>query len=543
MEKIKLFICGLLCFYILPLQAQQPEPAMHSNERSIKYFVESVEQGGWRIEPSVNPDILNLYHPAKKTYNVKFVSDIDSLVFTVKADEPVYFSVIYKGDTAHTAIEFTNRMANTLSDAEKLYALSLFWSEVKYNFAFIDKLKFDLDSMYKAFIPKALATANDYEFYDVMKLFVGSFHDGHTNVNYNDGFQYTDYIPMTMQYFNEELYITSVKESLKDTFPLGSKIIKINGLPTNEYIRQYIEPYIDSDFSPTVRYLSVASTSGLLSAKLQTDTLTVKYITPDNKILINRLPRDGHSRENEPSIGYQPKYWNNPVEITWQKDGIAALAFNTFNNQQIDLIAQFEKIKDTLYQAKGIVIDLRNNRGGNTAVGWHLLQYIIKDDYFLNFAWQTRINSGVKKAAGNYREENKDYYNNRAYLTMPADTVFIPDTIKRFNVPIVVLFSTMTVSAAEDFLIILYERPDRPLFIGQPSYGSTGSPLLVLGFPDNGFARVCALRVLFPYSMKPFSEGIQPDILVNYTFEEFMSGKDKDMETAILELQKLIDKK
>jgi hypothetical protein len=411
---------------------------------------------------------------------------------------------------------------------------------VKYNFAFIDKLKFDLDSLYKTFIPKTLATANDYEFYDVMKLFAGSLHDGHTNINYNNDYQYVDYIPMLVRYFNKDLYTIHIKENLAATFPIGSKIIEINALPTDEYIRQYVEPYINSDFKPTVRYLSAYN---LLSAKLHTDTLTVKYLTPDNKILTNRLPRDGKSRENKPSIGYQSKYPTKPVEITWQNDGIAALSFNTFNDRNGELIAQFEKLKDTLYDAKGIVIDLRKNGGGSTAVAWHLLQYIINDDYFLNFAWQTRINNGIKKATGNYREDNKDYYDNMAYLTVPADTIFISDTVKRFNVPIVILFSTMTVSAAEDFLIILYERPDRPLFVGQPSFGSTGSPLLVWGFPDNGFARICARRVLFPYSMKPFSEGIQPDVLVNYTFDEFMSGKDKDMEVAVRELQKMIAKK
>ncbi|MDR1984928.1 MAG: hypothetical protein LBQ28_08915 [Prevotellaceae bacterium] len=539
MKKLNLFICGFLCFYMMPLQAQQPEQIMHSDKRSINLFTED-RQNSWNIIPSVNPDVLRLYHATKKTYNVKFVSDIDSITFTVKADEPVYFSIIYKGDTARTAIEFTNRMANTLSDDEKLYALSLFWSEAKYNFAFIDKLKFDLDSLYKAYIPKALATNNDYEFYDVMKLFAGSLHDGHTNINYNDGSPYTDYISMSVRYFNDELYIIRIAERMADIFPLGSKIIEINGLTTDEYMRQYVEPYIESDFKPTVKLLSA---SNLLSAKLQTDTLTIKYRTPDNKILTNRLPRDGRSREGETNIGYYYKYWEKPVEITWHKGDIAALAFNTFNDQRIDLTGQFEKLKDTLYHAKGIVIDLRNNRGGGTDVAWHLLQYIIKDDYFLNFAWQTRINNGVKKATGNYREENQDYYKNMAYLTMPADTIFIPDSIKRFDVPIVVLFSTMTVSAAEDFLIILYERPDRPLFVGQPSFGSTGSPLMVWGFPDNGFARICARRVLFPYSMKPFLEGIQPDILVNYTFDEFMSGKDKDMEVALQELQKMIDKK
>lgn len=537
MKKISLFICGIL--YMATILAQSAHPVMHSNQRSIKLLINGGEND-WTITPSLNPDVLRLYDRTEKVYDIQFISDIDSLAFVVKVNEPVYFDIIYKGDTAHTAIEFVDYIVNTLSDTEKLYALSLFWSEAKYNFAFIDKLTFDLDSLYRAYIPKVLATINDYEFYDVMRLFAGSFHDGHTQVYYSEGSAYTDYISMSARYFNDELYLISVHENLSTTFPVGSKIIEINGLPTEEYMKQYIEPYVDSDFKPTVQRLSA---SLLLSAKLATDTLTIKYQTPDSKILVNRLPRDGHSREHEPSKGYQYTRWKDPVEISWQKNDIAVLAFNTFDDRNGELIALFDKLKDTLYSAKGIVIDLRNNRGGGTNVAWHLLQHIIKDNYFLNFAWQTRTNDGVRKAQGNFRKEYEAYYKNMAYRTVPADTVYIPDSIKRFDVPVIVLLSTMTVSAAEDFLIILYERPDRPLFIGQPSFGSTGSPLMIWGFPENGFARVCARRVLFPYSMKPFTEGIQPDIMVNYTFEEFMSGKDKDMEVAVQELQKQIRQK
>jgi hypothetical protein len=528
----------LVFFGIIPIFAQDNKKVLYSNKKNIT-ILNGKTKIDWSITPELKPDIFKYYNPTEKTRTIRFVSDIDSLSFIVEVNKPVYFDIVYKGDTAHTAIEFTNYIANTLSDTEKLYALSLFWSEAKYNFAFIDKLAFDLDSLYKSYVPKVLATTNDYEFYNVMGLFAGSFRDGHTQVYYSDGSQYTDYVPMTIRYFNDELYIINVVESLANTFPVGSKIMEINDLKTDEYMQKHVEPYVDSDYKPTVRHLAA---SKLLSAKLPTDTLVIKYQTSANKVLINRLPRDGQSRSTEVITGYRYKYPSKPIEISWQDDNIAVLAFNTFNDRNGELISNFEKLKDTLYSAKGIVIDLRNNRGGGTDVAWHLLQYIIKDNYFLNFAWQTRTNDGVKKAQGNFRKEYEEYYKNAAYRTVPADTIHIPDTIRRFDMPIVVLFSTMTVSAAEDFLIILYERPSRPLFIGQPSFGSTGSPLMIRGFPDNGFARICARRVLFPYSMKPFTEGIQPDILVNYTFDEFISGKDKDMEVAIQELQKQIRK-
>jgi hypothetical protein len=64
MKKINLFISGFLCFYMLPLQAQQPESIIYSNERRIKYFVEDI-QNAWIITPSANPDVLSLYHPTK----------------------------------------------------------------------------------------------------------------------------------------------------------------------------------------------------------------------------------------------------------------------------------------------------------------------------------------------------------------------------------------------------------------------------------------------------------------------------------------------
>ncbi|MDR2512161.1 MAG: hypothetical protein LBC89_06900 [Bacteroidales bacterium] len=532
MKKLLLLI--LILTAICLLNAQNVGKIMHSNIKNISMYVDGLQKD-WGIEPSLKPDIYKHFDAAKSTCRIKFISDIDSLEFIAEADKPIDFVIIYKGDTAQTRIKFTNKYENTLTNDEKLYALSLFWSEAKYNFAFIDKLKFDLDSLYQNLIPKVLQTSNDYEFYDLMKKFAGSFKDGHTQCVYSNSHLYTDYAPMEVRYFGDSLYIVSVSEDLAKIFPLGSKIITVNALPFNVYMQQFIEPYIDSDFKPTVKMLSAPRLLGYKSLK---DTLLLTCKTPDNRILSNYVPINGSSFTGK-YLGYEAKYPQSQIEISWLKNDIAVLAFNTFYDRREDyLINLFDKMKDTLYFAKGIIIDLRKNGGGTTPVAWHLLKHIIKEPYFLNYAWQTRINDGVKKANGNWREEYKDFYKNQAYRTVLGDTIFIPDSIKRFDVPVVILISSSTVSAAEDFLIDLYEHPNRPLLIGQPSFGSTGSPLMVWGFPENGWARICTRRVLFPYSLKPFTEGIQPDIQVDYTFDEFMSGKDKDIEVAVKELEK-----
>ena len=46
---------------------------------------------------------------------------------------------------------------------------------------------------------------------------------------------------------------------------------------------------------------------------------------------------------------------------------------------------------------------------------------------------------------------------------------------------------------------------------------------------------------LFPYSMQPFNEGIVPDIIVDYTLDEYLNQTiDKDVTAAIEVLSKQI---
>ncbi|MDR2409265.1 MAG: hypothetical protein LBE13_14280 [Bacteroidales bacterium] len=534
------FISLFICLQFTGI-AQKEKTIMHSSRQGIKIYYDARIRE-WSISPDIRPDMLEIYDPTAKKKTVKFVSDMDSITFEVKVNKAVYFPIIYKGDTAYTGIHLTNSLPNSLSKADKIMALSLFWSETKYNFAFFDQLTFDWDSLYKAYIPMVEATNNDIDFYEIMGNFAGSLQDGHSGT-YNDNISpYVDYVPMTVEYFNDFLYIIRIRGDLEHIYPVGSKIIEINGLPFKEYMDKYINPFVQSKYKPTQQVLAA---SRLLSARPLQDKLTIKYITPNQEIRENTLPRDGEkNRVSFPNIGKKEKTEFDPVRIKWLDNNIAVLELSSFWHYNGKLIPYFEKIKDTLYTADGIIIDMRNNGGGVTDIAWYFLQYVIQDSFFINYAWQTRIHDAVKKANGNYIEENKAYYEMNAYRTVLGDTVFIGDSIKKFTVPLVILISTMTASAAEDFLVDLYEREDRPLLIGQPSFGSTGSPLVFKEWPDpNGVAKVCTRRVLFPYSLKPLDKGIEPDIHVHYTFEEYMSDFDKEIDVAVRELKKMIEKK
>lgn len=63
---------------------------------------------------------------------------------------------------------------------EKIYVLSLCWSEIKFNFANMDRIGFDIDSPYRVTLNRVLRTDNHVDFYHELDSFFAAFRDGHT---------------------------------------------------------------------------------------------------------------------------------------------------------------------------------------------------------------------------------------------------------------------------------------------------------------------------------------------------------------------------
>jgi C-terminal processing protease CtpA/Prc len=443
---------------------------------------------------------------------------------------------IFAQATKHPA---STPLPNTISVSDKVYFLSYFWSEAKYNFVFFDELDFCWDSLYKATIPEVIATENDFEYYRVLRRFAASLKDGHTQISdRGQFFKYQDYVPFSGRIINDDFFVTYVKIPYDKIIPPGSKIIEVNGMSFKDYLNEKIYPFINSN-SPS--RIKMHAEFNLLSADLITEPLQLRYITPKGEIKFHVFARNGEATRTpeDEYAGFRRRRPNQIMSLSWEKDSIAYLGINSFN-LNAERMLRLDTLLDEASKATGLIIDLRYNGGGTTGVAYQLLRRISKQNYFLTYGYQTRINDGVKRANGNWVEDWRDFYLSKAYRTHLPDTIFIPDTVKKFNMPIIVLISEFTFSAAEDFLIMLYEMEDRPLLIGTPTGGSTGSPLVIAdgmigeNFPGNGLARLCTRRVLFPYSLKPFNSSIMPDVLVEYdSIEEYLLGKDKVLNTAL----------
>jgi carboxyl-terminal processing protease len=536
----KLLIIFPLLLFISCVDNQSD--TIYSSNKNIKVLING-QQIDWWISPEINPDRLEVYCTNKKN-EVIFQTDIDTCSFLVSNLDTIRFDVILNSsDTAHTEIVGIKDLPNNITDEEKLYWLSYIWSETKYNFVNIDQLTFDLDSLYYALIPEGLASTNDYEYYQVLNKFAASLNDGHTQVS--DGgqfYDFRDYIPISLRDFDEKIYITAVRKAddLDSTW-VGAELIEIEGMPAIDYLKDQVFPYISASTKQHLWMQAVFKIQSGFKDKAFNGTIKKSDGSIERIVLV---------RNGEETRTTKDEYWGviqkssgKIVDLDWAENNIAIIGFNRFSPEE-KAIQEFDVVAEKVQKAEGVIIDLRKNGGGSTGVALHLQKYLTKGKSFLNYSWETRVNDGVKKANGNWIVEFEDYYLNKALYFEEPEVVSVSDTFSRINCPVVILVSRFTFSAAEDFLVNIYEVPGRPVLIGEETGGSTGSPLVVPGLPGGGYARICTRRICYPISGKRFvNSGVKPDIEVKQTIDDYLNGKDVVLIKAIEEIKKVTQAK
>ncbi|WP_344853212.1 S41 family peptidase [Pedobacter jeongneungensis] len=192
---------------------------------------------------------------------------------------------------------------------------------------------------------------------------------------------------------------------------------------------------------------------------------------------------------------------------------------NDGNKVQEALAFFFSKLKNINGQTKGIILDLRNNTGGNIEDLNFIGGKLINRDTVFGFS---RSKNGIEK-----------------YGYFPwIEAKLKSDPQYNVNVPIIILGDIFSASLSETFIIAL--RSKNNLFIGEQTYGATGpvsdSSIFNSGSFDVGdFLTVTSSSVEFIGANGEFyeSKGITPDIISPFNYKRLSEGKDTQLELAI----------
>ena len=191
-------------------------------------------------------------------------------------------------------------------------------------------------------------------------------------------------------------------------------------------------------------------------------------------------------------------------------DSVGYIRYNSFNgairDEDLDFIVQrFKKLK-------GIIIDIRNNEGGDPANGFKFAKRIADQRRHI---YTTKYKSGPGK---------NDF-------TEP-DQAFIEPAGKnqRFHQPIVLLTNRKTYSAGNFFTATLKAFPQVTV-IGDQTGGGGGAPV---GWElPNGWYFNFSTSISYLPDGFFIEDGILPDVKVDISDKDLTEGRDTILETAL----------
>ena len=416
---------------------------------------------------------------------------------------------------------------------QRIYSLSLIWKELDYNFAFPEKLKqANLDSLYMAYLPKIENASDNYEYYRTLCAFMANFNEAHTRIFPSE--RPDDIPPLLTTNFGERIVVSNVAKSLADEIPVGSEILLVDSIPAARYVKDSIYQFIAAA-TPHWKF-DKAVTEMLYGKPLTAVSLVIK--TPKGKEQEVNLIRNYYSNGGKEEMAVSTNL--PPINIKVIDNKIGYIQLNSFAGSTVNNIKSvFSSYLPQLKKCKGLIIDIRGNRGGTDEAWENLAYYLMPESQFqIPMKYYSRKSVATLKNWGMYDPNFSSYYQGTAMgeITHNPYENKLNDSLK-LHQPLVILSGQYVGSATEDFLSLM--KGSGHLIVGGPSVGCMGEPMFI-SMPGGYDVAICTKKYVNLDGSQPNDTGILPDIKVDKDYEAYLKGKDTQMERAIGELNKMI---
>ena len=465
---------------------------------------------------------IGMWERKAEKINVKFqLTDEDNAIAQAwrKLEKAGRFSTLVK--SWENLIDDPELIFGRLTAEQRIEAFTRLWSEVKYNFSNFDLVpELNWDNVLSEYLPKVMAEQSNDEYFLLLRECIARLKDGHTSVGSSWGNDLPDACPaLRIRSVSGKAIITEIvqtDEIKASGIKVGDEITHVDGRAVQELLEKDIYPYICAS-SPQGRDLKAyprilqGPTGSTVSLSIKTLEGAVRKVSLTRKANgLALLPR----RSRPSNFEYRD-----------MGDGLVYVAINTFGNEGV--VGAFnEKFKE-ISKAKGLIIDVRKNGGGNSSNGDAIIRYLIEKP-IPHTLWKTPQHIAAFKAWG----RPKKWFEGEPRTIEPRQG-------DNYLGPIVILIGNETFSAAEDFVVPLHAA-GRATIVGQKSRGSTGQPLQFSFLDGKIRGRVCTKRDTYPDGREFVGVGVIPDVEVHPTPKDIAAERDVVLEKGLEVLITLI---
>lgn len=341
--------------------------------------------------------------------------------------------------------------------------------------------RLDFDALSADYLSQVKATTNSIDYGMLLVKFFAELKNGHTSIQFN---RYTANCFATI--IENRIFVESIRNQSLNYENLTPKdeILAVNGIPVNDWIASEL-PYSEGS---TSEYQRLIASYRVFSSYTDTvRTFKIRNSEGERDVEV-KLYKDIQTDGNMQNV--EGKMLNNSV---------AYLAIKSMNGKEIfsQFLQAYQSLKNSLY----IIIDVRENGGGNSGTSEKITEYFITQP-------QKACVSGWEL------EPVADAFKGKVYL----------------------LTSTNTFSAAESFVIDLKESGNVTL-IGEPTGGDTGNRPVDFQTSHGIVFRIPVKKEMqiSPQGFPMEGVGVEPHHFVHQTAEDFLADKDTVLE-YVLEL-------
>jgi C-terminal processing protease CtpA/Prc len=427
----------------------------------------------------------------------------------------------------------------TVPPSDRILTLATFWSEATYNFAYWDRVDLDWDAAFTEYTERSLNVKSDIEFFRLAIEFGNLLGEAHTNIilpsRLRAAYGAQPFIELSP--VGHDAVVTNVAEDLVHRIPVGSVVAEIDGKATRRYLAEEVDPWVAASTPHYQFAMSLMGEDEQIAGALMGrpgTSVRLSLVSPDGSTHTEAFIR-------QPLDDFEGADWvrqgrvNKPhFEWRWLEGGIAYVGIHVFWDEAV--VEQFEKIVPELQaHARGIILDVRLNGGGNSAYGDRIGSHFTQASLPV-MTWTSPAHVAAFKAWGSRRDHDGEYhaYGDGSATIEPEVHLLEPSPGPTLTVPTVVLQSAYTYSAAENFVLVMQQMP-QVTTMGTKTAGSTGQPL-ILRLPHGVYAGITAKRDMTPDGQDFVGIGLAPDMEVLDEAAAFVQGRDLPLERALQHL-------
>jgi carboxyl-terminal processing protease len=396
------------------------------------------------------------------------------------------------------------------SHAARVEQLAVFddaWETIRDRYYDADFHGLDWEAQREQFRPLAGEARDTKELYAVLRRMIGNLRDAHTRIYAPDekfDWQHPRVvgIGVALREVDGLPVVVSVERQSKAEragLRAGDVIESIDGVPALSLFRQRLDEQRGSSTIAAARLRAMAT----LFEGAPDSTIKIEWRGFNEQLKTTTLPREWHERTNT-------------LRLRRVRGGLAVISFDSFTPAvTLDVM---RALSGKLRNARGFVIDLRNNGGGEAEAMTEIASAFLL--------------SG--KSLGRFT--NRD-----GRITLEPQTrdalLFASDSITHTSAPLVILTSERTSSAAEIFVAALKEA-NRATIIGTQTCGCVLAIRRPHALPDGGELDISEMDYHTAAGTRLEGVGIAPDERSALDRRDLIAGHDRALERALNWLEK-----